>query len=152
MNSAKNIGKPSKKPASKSIKPKKPLEKEVQKAIQEAFWAKHRIELVATDAGGKGFRGKGGTVHGHSGIPSGFPDLVGVIPPHGRAIYIEVKRPGEKVDPYGLQAGWLQKLCVWGAVSFWASSVDSALKQFASFEATKGEAERSEDESSETRA
>ncbi len=121
---------PSKKPQPKSTKP---LEKDVQRAIQEAFWAKYRIELVATDAGGKGFRSKNGTVHGHSGIPSGFPDLVGVIPPSGRAIYIEVKRPGNRVEIGGLQDGWLRKLCVWGAIAFWASSVDSAIQQYESF-------------------
>lgn len=117
----------------KSTKPKKPLEKEVQKAIQDAFWAKYRIELVATDAGGKGFRGKNGVVHGHSGIPSGFPDLVGVIPPTGRAIYIEVKRPGQKVIPGGLQDGWLIKLYTWGAVAFWADSVDMAIGMYEQF-------------------
>lgn len=111
-------------------KPKPPLEKEVQKAIIEAFWAKYRIELVPTDAGGKGFRGKAGTVHGHSGIPSGFPDLVGVIPPTGRAIYIEVKRPGQKVVAGGLQEGWILKLSTWGAVSFWTDSVDAAIKAY----------------------
>lgn len=120
-------------PRTKTPRPKKLLEKEVQKAIQEAFWAKYRIELVATDAGGKGFRGKNGTVHGHSGIPSGFPDLVGVIPPNGRAIYIEVKRPGSKVVPGGLQEGWLQKLYIWGAVAFWADSVNMAIGMYEQF-------------------
>ena len=131
MNSAKNTEKSLKMPRSGSTK--KPLEKDVQKAIQEAFWAKYRIELVATDAGGKGFRGKNGTVHGHSGIPSGFPDLVGVIPPNGRAIYIEVKRPGSKVVPGGLQDGWLIKLYTWGAVAFWADSVDMAIGMYEQF-------------------
>jgi hypothetical protein len=115
---------PSKK---RTVKPKPPLEKEVQKAIIEAFWLKYRIELVPTDAGGKGFRGKNGTVHGNSGIPSGFPDLVGVIPPNGRAIYIEVKRPGQKVKAEGLQEKWLKKLGDRGAVSFWADSVRMAI-------------------------
>lgn len=128
MNSAKNTAKPLKKPRAVSTRPKRPLEKDIQKAIREAFWAKYRIELVATDAGGKGFRGKNGAVHGHSGIPSGFPDLVGVVPPTGRAIYIEVKRPGQKVVPGGLQDGWLIKLYAWGAVAFWADSVDMAIK------------------------
>lgn len=114
-------------------KPKPPLEKSVQRAIIEAFWAKYRIELVPTDAGGKGFRGKNGAIHGHSGIPSGFPDLVGVIPPTGRAIYIEVKRKGNKVIPGGLQDGWLQKLFNSGAVSFWADSVDMAIGMYEQF-------------------
>ncbi len=116
---------PTKKP-----KPKPPLEKEVQRAIIEAFWLKYRIELVPTDAGGKGFRGKNGAVYGHSGIPSGFPDLVGVIPPSGRAIYIEVKRPGCKVSYDGLQADWLKKLSNAGAVSLWANSVEMAITAY----------------------
>lgn len=131
MNSVMNTGKGSKNTQPKSTK--KPLEKDVQRAIQEAFWAKYRIELVATDAGGKGFRGNGGNMRGHSGIPSGFPDLVGVIPPSGRAVYIEVKRPGSKVVIGSLQQGWLLKLCTWGAVAFWASSVDSAINQYEQF-------------------
>lgn len=109
-------------------KPAKPLEKDVQKAIQEAFWAKYRIELVATDAGGKGFRGSGGK--GSSGIPSGFPDLVGVIPGRGQAIYVEVKRQGRKVELGGLQDMWLQKLFNWGAVAFWSDSVDMAVREY----------------------
>lgn len=112
---------------------KPPLEKEVQKAIIEAFWLKYRIELVPTDAGGKGFRQNGKVLHGHSGIPSGFPDLVGVIPPEGRAIYIEVKRKGEKVEIGGKQEAWLQKLFNAGAVAFWADSVDSAISQYERF-------------------
>ena len=108
----------------------KSLEKDVQAAIIQAFWFKYRIELVPTDAGGKGFRGKGGKTHGHSGIPSGFPDLVGVIPPMGRAIYIEVKRPGSKVAIQGKQDGWLQKLWDAGAVAFWADSVDMAFRLY----------------------
>jgi hypothetical protein len=117
----------------KATKPKPPLEKDIQKAIVEAFWFKYRIELITTDAGGKGFRGKNGTVRGHSGIPSGFPDLVGVIPPNGRSIYIEVKRHGQKVKVGGLQDGWLQKLYNAGAVAFWADSVDMAVGLYEQF-------------------
>lgn len=113
----------------KPKKPKPPLEKDVQKAIIEAFWLKYRIELVPTDAGGKGFRGQNGA-KGTSGIPSGFPDLVGVVPPHGKAVYIEVKRPGEKVKEGGNQAAWLQKLFNAGAIALWASSVDSAILEY----------------------
>lgn len=112
---------------------KHPLEKEVQRAIIEAFWLKYRIELVPTDAGGKGFRQNGKVLHGHSGIPSGFPDLVGVIWPYGRAIYIEVKRKGNKVEIGGLQDGWLRKLYNAGAVAFWADSVDGAISQYERF-------------------
>jgi len=106
-----------------------PLEKDIQKAIQDYFWLQHRITLVATDAGGKGFRSRSGG-GGYSGIPSGFPDLVGVKPPYGRAVYIEVKRPGEKVKPDSLQDIWLQKLFNAGAVAFWADSLDMAIREY----------------------
>jgi hypothetical protein len=109
-------------------KPKPPLEKDVQKAIIEAFFLKYRILLVPTDAGGKGFRGSGGK--GSSGIPSGFPDTVGVIPPTGRAIYVEVKRPGKMVVPGGKQDEWLQKLFDAGAIAIWADSVDMAIREY----------------------
>lgn len=105
------------------------LEKYMQKAIQDVFWFRYKIYLVAVDAGGKGFRASSGGT-GHSGIPKGFPDIVGVIPPNGRAIYIEVKRQGVKVKPGSPQDVWLQRLFDAGAVAFWANSVDMAIHEY----------------------
>ena len=101
----------------------------VQKAIVDAFRLKYRVALVHVDSGGAGFRqGQGMGQGGHSATPAGFPDLVGVIPPEGRALYVEVKAPGNK--PTDLQTRMLDLLRAKGAVAFWADSVSSALEQF----------------------
>ena len=104
-----------------------PLESEIQSAIIQAFKVKHRITLWPIDAGGKGFRASG-RAGGHSGIPEGFPDLLGIIPGSGVALFIEVKRPGQKPKPK--QAEFLAWLGSMNAVAFWAASVDSALQSF----------------------
>jgi len=104
-------------------------EKAVQRAIQDAFRLKHRIALVHVDSGAAGMRqGQARGAGGYSATPAGFPDLVGVVPPSGRAIYIEVKAPGDK--PTELQVRMLAFLAAKGAIAFWASSVAEALAQF----------------------
>ncbi len=104
-------------------------ERQVESAIQEAFRFRHRITLWKIDAGGRGLRSAGPKVsRGSTGIPAGFPDLLGLEPVSGRAVFIEVKRPGGKPAPH--QAAFLALLRGMGAVAFWADSVDSALRQF----------------------
>jgi len=106
-----------------------PMESEIQSAIIQAFKVKHRITLWPIDAGGKGFRSAGRS-GGHSGIPEGFPDLLGVIPGLGVALFIEVKRQGQKPKPK--QAEFLAWLDGMGAIAFWAATVDAALLNFES--------------------
>lgn len=101
-------------------------EKLVQRAIVQAFAAKFRITLIHIDAGGAGMRSEGSG--GYSGIPVGFPDLLGVIPGSGRAVFIEVKAKGKK--PTQAQLDFLAKVRAKGAVALWADSVDSAIRQF----------------------
>lgn len=104
-------------------------ERQVEAAIQEAFRFRHRITLWKIDAGGRGLRSAGPKVsRGSTGIPAGFPDLLGLEPVSGRAVFIEVKRPGGKPAPH--QAMFLAHLRSMGAVAFCADSVDSALRQF----------------------
>ena len=104
-------------------------ERQVEAAIQEAFRYRHRITLWKIDAGGRGLRrGQPERNGGGTGIPAGFPDLLGLEPVSGRAVFIEVKRPGGKPAPH--QAMFLALLRSMGAVAFWADSVDSALRQF----------------------
>lgn len=113
----------------KPVKRKATPEKLVQKAIQEAFKLKYNIALVHVDSGAAGMRfGEGRGQGGHSATPAGFPDLVGVFPPSGRAVYIEVKAKGGKLSL--LQARMLELLRTKGAIAFHADSVDSALRQF----------------------
>ena len=68
------------------------------------------LELWHTDAGAKKARGRvqkvlrlagqaalakeAAKVQGASALPAGFSDLHGVLAPHGRAVYLEHKRPG----------------------------------------------------------
>jgi len=113
----------------KVTKKKAQPEKAVQKAIQQAFRVRYNIGLVHVDAGAASMRhGQGVGQGGHSATPAGFPDLVGVFPPSGRAVYIEVKAPGNK--PTELQTRMLQLLRDKGAIAMWADSVDDALAQF----------------------
>ena len=105
------------------------LERDVEKAIIAAFWFRFRIHLFKTDAGAAGMRrGKPEGSGGYTGMPAGFSDLLGAIPPHGRAIFLEVKRPGRK--PTAAQRAFLEARRAEGAVAFCADSVDSALRQF----------------------
>jgi hypothetical protein len=104
-------------------------EKLIQRAICESFRLKYRIALVHIDSGGAGFRrGQSNGAGGYSPTPAGFPDLVGVIPPTGRALYIEVKAPGKK--PTELQNRYLALLQAKSAIAFWADSVESAIRQY----------------------
>lgn len=109
---------------------KKPApEKLVQRAIVDAFRLRYRVALVHVDSGAAGMRrGQGAGQGGYSATPAGFPDLVGVLPPSGRAVYVEVKAPGNR--PTELQTRMLDALRLKGAIAFWADSVDSALAQF----------------------
>ena len=103
-----------------------PLEADIQKAIIDAFFFRYRIILDPIDAGGSKFRRSGQT--GTTGIPKGFPDLLGSIPPHGTMLSIEVKRLGEK--PTKVQRDFLERRRAEGGVAFWADSVSSAIAQY----------------------
>ena len=106
-----------------------PLERDIEKAIRDAFRLKLHVTLFKTDAGGAGMRsGLRDGARAYTGLPAGFSDLVGVIPGTGRAIFIEVKAPGNK--PTALQLEFLERRRAEGAVAFWADGVDSALQQF----------------------
>ena len=58
---------------------------------------------------------------------NGYPDITGVIPPTGRALWIEVKRPGNK--PTKLQLYRLEQLKSAGALAFWADNLDEVKRQ-----------------------
>ncbi len=109
------------------------LERDVQKAIVQAFRLQHRVHLFTTDAGNARARAEAGRAglegfRGTSGLPTGFPDLIGAIPGNGRMVVIEVKRPGN--IPTENQQHYLAVFKAAGAVAFWADSVEAALRQF----------------------
>lgn len=129
----------------KTRAPGKPLEKEIQKAIQQAFKLRHRIELKAMDAGGRGevkglvavfpkwLRAALGLpqelpfgLEAWLHVPPGFSDLLGAF--EGRWVFLEVKRPGQK--PHADQLLFLEARRAEGNVAFWADSVESALEMF----------------------
>ena len=116
------------KPVKKARTSGKILERDIQRAIVRAFLVKYRIVLFHADSGGAGMRsGLSEGVRAYTSLPAGFPDLLGVIP-GGRALFVEVKRPGNK--PTDLQTRFLESFRLKGAVAFWADSVESALQQF----------------------
>lgn len=59
----------------------------------------------------------------------GFPDLVGEIPPGGRALYIEVKTPKGRLSEE--QEAFLERKRSRGAVAFVARSPHDAIKALA---------------------
>lgn len=122
-----------------------PSEKEIQKAIQQAFRLKYRLELKATDAGGSGeVKGLVAVLPGwlkaalglpqelpfgleawlH--IPTAFPDLLGRF--CDVWIFVEVKAPGGRFRPG--QKEFLEARRAEGHIAFKASSVDEALDLF----------------------
>lgn len=106
-----------------------PLEKDIQKKIQQAMKLQFGVVMIPIDAGGAGMRhGQAQGCGGWSSTPPGFPDLLGVIPGSGRACFVECKRPGNK--PTKAQTAFLAIVKAKGAVAYWADSVESALAQF----------------------
>jgi len=104
---------------------------QIQRAIQDAFRLKFQIALVHPDPGAGRVNGGGR----FSALPAGYPDLVGIVPPTGRFLAIEVKAAGKV--PTEAQVMMLDMMRAKGAIAFWADSVASALAQF---EAAKGAA------------
>lgn len=123
-------------------------ERDIEKAIQDAFWFKHRINLVKTDAGGREGRGileeipewlalALGCPQGLPfalglclRIPVSFPDLLGRVSVAGipHWVFIEVKRPG---GHFRLgQKEFLHARQQEGHIALWATSVEEALRKF----------------------
>ena len=90
------------------------LEKNIQSKIM-AWLKKNRIERVKTIQLSE----------------NGWPDITGVIPPHGKALWIEVKRPGEK--PSELQRYRLKRLKKAGAVAFWTDNLDKVKRKLSPY-------------------
>ncbi len=114
------------------------LERDIQKAIIKAL-RKRDIFVCRVNAGKINIKdGADPTDKGRYivGATAGHSDLYGVLAPHGRAWFIEVKRPGEK--PTVLQSQFLKARAAEGALVGVADSVVSALALFG-FEPTRWE-------------
>ena len=95
------------------------IETEVRVALSKAHlqvW-KHRIELCP-QCGAKPKRGQG--------LGLGASDLVCVVPPYGRFVAIEMKRPETRGDTTDEQDRWLEQVRKYGGVAGVATSVDEA--------------------------
>lgn len=123
-----------------------PSEREISKAIAQAFKLKHHITLHETDAGG--MTDKKGVIRLPKdlaaflgwpqvlpfglepwvALPPGWSDRTGVAN-QSQLVFIEVKVPGGSFRPG--QKEFLAARRAEGHVAFWASSVDDALAQFA---------------------
>lgn len=58
--------------------------------------------------------------------PKGSADILGVLPPSGRLLAIEVKRPGSK--PTAHQTAWLEQMRAAGAVCVVACGLEDVLR------------------------
>lgn len=73
--------------------------------------------------------GTGKTLDGryfNTGVPPGFSDLFGVKAPEGRAVFIEVKKPGGVIRPQ--QQHFIEQMKSYGAIAGICYSVEEALK------------------------
>lgn len=62
------------------------------------------------------------------GLAKGSSDLIGMLPPSGRFLAVEVKRPGERPTP--AQVAWLAEVRLAGGVGCWvddAATLDGIL-------------------------
>lgn len=124
------------KPAPPSKRKPNP-ERQVVKAIKQALGLKGYL-VIAVDAGGAAAYRRAASAGvelppgGVSEIPAGFPDLL-CLSKTGRAVFVEVKAPGNKPSP--IQEQWLAVLMARGFVAFWADSVASVLQQLEMLEA-----------------
>ena len=57
------------------------------------------------------------------GSAPGVSDIIGTIPPNGRAFFCEIKRPGGKLSP--AQADFLGRMREAGAIAFMADKVET---------------------------
>lgn len=62
----------------------------------------------------------------HVGLCVGSADLIGLVPPYGRFLGIETKRP-KKAHEREAQKRWIELVRRWGGVAGFARSVEEAL-------------------------
>jgi hypothetical protein len=106
-----------------------PLEKDIQKAIIQFLSAHPKISIYGRFNSGTAITGdaQGNTRYTRFNSIKGFPDIHGMLK-GGRAVYIEVKRPGGRVSEE--QQEFIDKVSAHGAVAFVAYSVDDVIQNF----------------------
>jgi hypothetical protein len=106
------------KPRMVVTRPKPPREKAVEIAIRVALAAAGILVMKhAVDNRG----------HLRTGLGIGVADLICVVPPHGRFLAIEVKRPGARARTSLVQKRWLAVVRRFGGVTGVATSVEEAM-------------------------
>ncbi len=96
------------------IAPTKRREKEIQRAILDLLHARGVLAWKA---------GSGYVKIGHTGVS----DIIGIMPPSGRAIACEVKMPGKSATLE--QENFLASVRQAGGIAFVAHSVDEVAKE-----------------------
>ena len=61
----------------------------------------------------------------------GVPDIIGSIPPNGRALFLEVKAPGKKPNPS--QVSFLAEYASTGAIAFFADNPQTVIDTLAAY-------------------
>ena len=109
-----------------------PLEKDIQKAIIQFLSAHPKVSIYGRFNSGTAITGdaQGNTRYTRFNSIKGFPDIHGMLK-GGRAVYIEVKRPGGRVSDE--QQEFIDKVAAHGAVAFIAYSVDDVISAFKRF-------------------
>lgn len=66
----------------------------------------------------------------------GMSDILGILPPEGRLLAIEVKRPGER--PTQKQAAFIEQINSLGGVAFWVDSLDAVVDWYQQYKRRAG--------------
>ena len=105
-----------------------PLEKDIQKAIMQFLKSHPKVAMVWRQNSGtfQETDGRGNTRFIRANSARGMADIMGVLK-NGRALAIEVKRPGAKVLPH--QQLFLDSITEAGGLAFVARSVDDVIQK-----------------------
>lgn len=113
----------------------KVLERDIQRAILE-FLALHRIPAWRTNAGLTRIPGTATTkARVIRGAPVGTADIIGLLPPAGTFLGIEVKAPQGKVT--AAQQAWLERIQEAGGCAIVARSTSDVARALARWRAPR---------------
>lgn len=107
------------------FKMKPPLESEIQKSILDYLKIRYHDCVWRNMVGAARIQQPNGKTNFVQFGKVGMSDIMGVIPPGGRFLAIEVKRPGGK--PTQAQEEFLSMVKAAGGIAFVATSLDDVL-------------------------